>query len=304
MFLLDSTAPRINAAGFNDFIRVNIQGGDCSAWVPGPFPSEIEPYLRNPVWHVLLNSGGNQCAYDYQKIRNLIEQPNPYDPRGKSWADLIRAYSDVEFILEIGNEPSQFWPDADAWTHRWWMVAVYDELARNSYGHIDQPWRQKYPNLSWAVAVGIPLDYTQVHLTYLSSDGSILRTPTGEKRYDYVTIHRYSPGNIQTIDQTWADTWNYVINQRSDITQVLITEFGVHCGSCVKVGYNRAHAYRWWINTQTPSKVKGVIVYVCSANQYPCDSGDLQEEYRVGSRDLAVIIGDHWGTDWNHLLCD
>jgi len=305
-FLFDSAAASINAAGFNDFVRINLQDDKCNPWGSGPFPSQIEPYLRNPVWHVLINSGGKSCGYDYQKIRSLIEQPFPRDPLGKSWSTLFRAYPDVEFILEIGNEPSFFWPQADAWTQRWWMIAVYDELARNAYGHIDQPWRQKYPNLAWAVAVGVPLNYTQIHLTYLSGEGSVLVTTTGQKRYDYVTIHRYSDGDVRSITPDWQGTWDYVINQRSDITKVLLTEFGIHCASCVSPGSNRVNAYRWWINTQTPAKVKGVLVYICSTLYFSCNPQDPNFifDYQVKTSELAAIVGDHWGTAWNGLSCD
>lgn len=279
VYLQDGGHPTLSVAvqPGEDAIAVDLSNGTCS-YDATVEPSEIEPYLRNPLWHVLLRTEGGPCGYDYQHVRSLIEGAQPGG--GKTWAQLMQQYPNVEWILQIGNEPTIDWSGVDAWTHRWWMHAVYDELATNSYGHIDQAWRTKYPMLKWAVAVGVTYDAAQIHLQWDTDFGGV------RDKYDYIACHVYADTDMRSPKEPYASVYNFLLGDQFT-KGVVVSEFGIN-GDPNPPSDAEVRNYRGWVNN-LPSKVKLATAFVAMT------PADQWVTYALDSAQDGQTLGDHWG---------
>lgn len=234
-------------------------------------PDILEPYLGHPIWHVYFRTAGGLEGYSWSWIRDHFE--------GAGWGQLVTSHPEVEWVLTIGNEPSVDLPNMDSWGQRWWMIAVYQELANNAYGHLDQGWRQKYPNLKWGVAVGTDYNSMLVHIQWLPSDGGI------RDYYDIIVVHVYGENSLT--DNVGGprsyDVYQYLINDPFT-KAVFIGEMGIHAPSR-SIDW-KVEQYRSWINAQ-PAKLVGATPFIAGFS-------DSWPYYSITTYHQGTVLGDHW----------
>lgn len=274
--------PRCCGPNGVDALGIATQAGEDTVSIPlddwcRVTPSDLEPTLRQPLWHVAFRTAGDASGYSWSWVRDHLEGPRR---DGRSWASLLQAYPNVEWILQIGNEPTLDWPQVDAWTHRWWMLACYQELALNAANHVDQAWRNKYPMLKWACAVGTSYDAYRIHVQW--SGGSDLGAGGVRDWYDAIACHLYGEsslgdGDLQRVYQELlGDPYTKAIQ---------VTEIGINRADWSPE--QKAEQYRTWIN-RAPAKVEGVHAFIAgSASEWP--------HYRLDSYRCGQLLGDHFG---------
>ena len=211
------------------------------------------------VSQVILRGREGLDGYDYQAVRHDLEMPRGID--GSSFGQLVQQYPQVDWWLEIGNEPN--YNISDPWAARWWGLAVYKELALNTQGHIDQAWRAKYPNLRWAFSmpVGPWAGYTttqaaEIVLRWMPEQGlgggGIL------DYYDAVALHLYGPTYPRHPNMTHVQVEQFVLgNPYHDL--ILYTEVGVWEGDQLA----KTAAYRQFRQDAPPETV-GISVFLAA----------------------------------------
>jgi len=160
------------------------------------------------------------------------------------------------------------------------MNRVYSELATNSYGHVAQSWRQKYPALKWAVAVGLNNQAMQVHLQWQSTDGGV------RDKYDYVAYHVYADADMRCPQPIYVNPYNYLLNDQYT-KGIVLSEFGIN-GSPQPPTAAEVDNYRGWVNG-LPAKVKFASAFVAM------NPTDQWTSYALDSITDGQTIGDHWG---------
>lgn len=267
MFIFDPHMGGVDAAGVaaqpgEDAIAVPLD--DWDSYTPG----DIAPRLGNPIWHVYLRTAGGADGYSWQWIVTHFE--------GNGWGQMVRAHPEIEWTLVIGNEPTLDFTATDAWGQRWWMLAVYRELALNVYGHIDQAWRDKYPAMKWGVAVGISYDATQVHLQWEPGDGGI------RDYYDVITCHLYGETSLTEYNDM-TSVYNQLMNDPYT-KGVVVNEAGINSS-----GYSmdtKVQRYRSFVNN-APDKLKGFTPFVAGySGSWP--------QYSMTTYNQGQTLGDHW----------
>lgn len=187
-------------------------------------PIDVEQVIHAGVKTIILRTDDGMLGYSYETVRKLFE--NPGGISHFSYASLTQKYKDVNWWLEISNEPNL--AGIGGWLARWWALAVVKELRLNYLGHIDRPWKEKYPNLQWSVCLPTNLQDAKDMLTYLDDhgkddvgDGSII------DYYDAINCHLY--GDFQVISQNydWPAIYDLLLHNQY-VHKIHITEMGIN----------------------------------------------------------------------------
>lgn len=187
-------------------------------------PIDVEQAIQAGVKTVILRTDDGLPGYSYETVRDLFE--NPGGISHFSYAYLTQKYKDVNWWLEIGNEPNL--AGVDGWNARWWALAVIKELKLNYLGHIDQPWKDKYPNLQWSVCLPTNLQDAREMLTYLDNkgkddvgDGSII------DYYDAINCHLYGDFDVISRNYDWPAIYD-LVRKNTYVHKIHITEMGIN----------------------------------------------------------------------------
>lgn len=210
-------------------------------------PLDVEQAIKRGVSTVVLRTDDGLAGYEYQIIRDLIEQPGGVG--GFSYAYLFNKYPNIEWWIEVGNEPNK--AGMDGWHARWWALAAAKELRLNYLGHIDQPWAEKYPMLKWSVCLPTSLADTVNMLAWQDNhgsddvgDGSII------DYYDALNCHIY--GDFQLGDNyDWPKIYS-LVTQNAYTKQVNLTEFGINDPNTPM--YIKKQRERNWLLSQASNK--------------------------------------------------
>jgi hypothetical protein len=208
-----SLADKINRYDYSDLkvVKVHMPGAFCSD------PSAVQQLIGRGVTTVILRTDDSRI--DWGNVKNEIER---IQGSGDSYDALIRRNPGVTFWLEVGNEPdlAGYAGVGDVWGYRWTALDTYKTLGLNSYGKIAQAWRQKYPNLKWAISV--PTDYNQMQivLQWQPSDGGV------RDYYDAVATHLYGSYNLFE-GNNWHSIFNFLVGD-TYTKAILISEAGIH----------------------------------------------------------------------------
>lgn len=240
-------------------------------------PVAIDRLLsETPIRTIVLRTDDGPGGYDYHLVRHQVESPRA---GGRSWADAMRAHPEIDWWIEVGNEPNH-WPSFDdPWPVRWWGLALYKELALNSVGHIDQAWRQKYPMLRWAFSMNVggagaydAVSYARVLTMWLQGqglgDGGVL------DYYDAVGIHLYGPWSLRDWGMTHTHVESVILqNPYHDL--ILYSEVGIWEGNdAAKVA-----AYREFLTSQAPQETAGIVVWLLGRGtswpEFEVDDGNV-----------------------------
>lgn len=187
-------------------------------------PIDVEQAIQAGVKTIILRTDDGLPGYYYETVRKLFE--NPGGIGHFSYAHLVRTYTNINWWLEIGNEPNL--AGVGGWLARWWALAVVKELRLNYLGHIDQPWKDKYPNLQWSVCLPTNLQDAKDMLTYLDNqgkddvgDGSII------DYYDAINCHLYGDFQVISRNYDWPAIYDLVLNNPF-VHKIHITEIGIN----------------------------------------------------------------------------
>lgn len=218
-------------------------------------PVDVEKAIKLGVSTIVLRTDDGMPGYQYETVQKLIESPGGIGHF--SYASLFAKYPHVTWWIEIGNEPNL--AGVDGWHARWWALAVYKELALNYLGHIDAPWREKYPNLKWSVC--LPTDYSdaEIMLRWLDShgsdfvgDGSII------DYYDALNCHLYGDYNLGDGHYEWSKILDMLVQNKYTKT-IHITEIGINDPSTPMTVKTRR--YHDWIS-HADKKIDLCLIWV------------------------------------------
>jgi hypothetical protein len=208
-----SLADKINRYDYSDLkvVKVHMPGAFCSD------PSAVQQLISRGVTTVILRTEDSNIGWG--SVKNDIER---IQGSGDSYDALIRRNPGVTFWLEVGNEPNNAGYNGvgDVWGYRWTALDTYKTLALNSYGKIAQAWRQKYPNLKWAISVPTTYNDMQVVLQWQAADGGV------RDYYDAVATHLYGSFNLFE-GNNWNQIYNFLVGDQYT-KAILITEAGIH----------------------------------------------------------------------------
>lgn len=187
-------------------------------------PIDVEQMIQGGVKKIILRTDDGLLGYSYEKVRALIE--NPGGVGHFSYASLFKKYPHIEWWIEVGNEPNL--AGINGWIARWWSLAVYKELALNYLGHIDIPWKTKYPNLNWVVNLATNYNDAEIMLRYLDNkgkdnvgDGSII------DYYDAISCHMYGDFQIMSMNYDWPKIYQMLLSNQY-VKKIHVTEMGIN----------------------------------------------------------------------------
>lgn len=239
-------------------------------------PIDVQRAIQRGATFIILRTDDGLKGYSYQVVQRLIESPGGI--AGYSYADLMLRNPRVQFVLEVSNEPDV--AGIPPWVARWWALALYKELALNALGHIDQPWREKYPMLKWAVSLPATYANTQIMLQWRGGH-EIDPLGAGGVRdyYDYLANHLY--GHFDVMDGgggDWTRIHAWLLNDPYT-NAVIVSEVGINDPSTPDA--LKAQRYRDWANAQPP-KVKAAAVFSFCIDSYPSYTiGDTPDVVRI-----------------------
>lgn len=269
-----SLTDKINRYDYSDLkvVKVHMPSAFCSD------PSAVQQLISRGVTTVILRT--DDTHIDWGTVKNEIER---IQGSGDSYDALIRRNPGVTFWLEVGNEPNNagYAGVTDVWGYRWTALDTYKNLALNSYGKITQAWRQKYPNLLWAISV--PTDYNQMQslLQWQASDGGV------RDYYDAVATHLYGSFNLFE-GNNWNQIYNFLIGDQYT-KALLITEAGIHDPATSDTTKAQRY-YAFMANTAyANSKIKAVTFWHFDAN-----ADDTGYSYSMESQSDLHIVRYNW----------
>jgi hypothetical protein len=218
-------------------------------------PSDVRALLQlGTIETVILRTADGLRGYDYKVIQATIEQPGGI--AGYSYADLMHEFPQINWWIEIGNEPNLH--GVAPWIARWWALAAYKELALNYLGHIDRPWREKYPMLKWMFS--LPTDYEEslILMQWLDHDGQDDVGDGGAlDYYDAVGAHLYGDYEVISRNYDWPKIYDYLLASPY-VKEIFITEMGINDDKTPT--RLKVRKYRDFANS-APDKVKGCAVW-------------------------------------------
>lgn len=221
-------------------------------------PQTVTPLLGNPFWHIVLRTAGSASGYDPGWITTHM-QP---------WLPLIQAHPEIDWTLQIGNEPS-IDTGRDAWANRWYMLTIYQQLA------IQAGWRNQYPMLHWAAAIGPNYNDANIELQWEPTDGGI------RDYYDIISVHIYAEDSFSESNEMTA-VYNELLSD-GFTKAIAITELGLHDPALPT--QVKANDYATFINN-APPKVHIVTPFIAGEDQgWP--------EYALHTVE-GTELGNHW----------
>lgn len=226
-------------------------------------PSDIQTAIALGVETIILRTDDGLPGYQYEVIRDLIEQPGGI--AHYSYASLMLRYPKLNWWIEVGNEPNM--AGMDGWHARWWALAAYKELALNYLGHIDRPWRDKYPMLKWSCCLPTKLGDAEDMLTWFDNhgsddvgDGSII------DYYDALNCHLYGDYNLGDGGYDWARILHLVCDNPYT-KQVMITELGINDPHTPM--RTKASRYHAWLQQAHPKVTHGFVWVLGQQTGFP-----------------------------------
>jgi hypothetical protein len=211
-----SPATKVSHYDYSDLrvAKLHMQGEFCSD------ATVAQQLINVGVTTLILRT--DDTRIDWGRVKYEVERIHG---SGDSYDAVIRRNPGVTFWLEIGNEPDHAgyaYSGGNQWVYRWTALDTYKTLATNSYGKIPQAWRQKYPNMKWAVS--LPTIYSQAMdvLSWNSSDGGV------RDYYDAIATHLYGSFNVyEPGSGDWTRIYDFLLNDVYT-KAILLTEAGIH----------------------------------------------------------------------------
>jgi hypothetical protein len=247
-------------------------------------PIDVQDFIEAGVQCFVLRTDDGLKGMSYQEIQRLIELPGGI--AGFSYASLFHKYPDLQWWLEIGNEPDMGIGYNDfsqsPWVIRWWELAVIKELKLNFIGHIDEAWEKKYPMLKWAISLPVNRYNAQIVTQWMNyeggddiSDGGVL------DYYDAAALHLYGDTEVLSWNYDWPKIYNDMI-QNQFCKKILITEMGINDPDMSKT--EKARKYRKFMETAHPKVEVCTIWAMARHSSWP--------NYEVNElRDWEIITG-------------
>ena len=222
----------------------------------------VEQAILHGVDTIILRTGDGLDGYDYRKVQTSFEEPGGIGHF--SFASLLDKYPHVQFIIEVGNEPNLSTPPINGWVARWWALALVKELRLNYLGHIDRPWKEKYPRLQWSVCLPTSMHDTTAMLTYLDNhgsddvgDGSII------DYYDALNCHLYGDTEVISNNYDWPHILR-TVQANQYVKKIHVTELGINAPNISTAA--KCQKYRAWVNSN-PAKVDLVTAWYLGRGQ-------------------------------------
>jgi hypothetical protein len=187
-------------------------------------PIDVKYAIDRGFKNIILRTGDGLPGYYYETVRDLFE--NPGSIAHYSYADLVKKHPDLNWWIEIGNEPNL--AGIDPWVARWWSLAIVKELRINYLGHINKSWGEKYPQLHWTVSLPTSLADTKTMLLWLDNhgkddigDGSII------DYYDAISCHLYGDFQVISRNYDWPAIYDLLLDNKY-VKKIHITEMGIN----------------------------------------------------------------------------
>jgi hypothetical protein len=224
------------------FVRLPITQGF------GNHPSMIDDLKAIGITHIALSWQGTDCTLRFYDL--LV------DYQGRQYEAAVNEHRDIQFYLEVGNEPDLFCPNFTPATYRDAILSIREEL-RNLW---------TYPNLQYVAGLGAHAEYSRQIL----SDGRVLAN------YDGLAYHLYAHANLGDI----PETYNYWRDELAHIGKpILLTEVGINgdIGEQLKAQRYRAFAL------QQPASTEAIAFWTVAS--------DYKPQYHITPHMAQVMAG-------------
>lgn len=215
-------------------------------------PHEVESVIDECGLTLVVLHGG-VTAYDPAAFRDLWHDAG--------WGALVNRRPDVEWWLEVGNEP-EFAGMEDGWVAREATLRTYKTLALG-IGSGEAPWREQFPRLKWLAALPLTMERIEAFMAWVpdNSRGWINQGAVADW-YDGVGPHVYGHYSV-TDEHVWL-VYNDVI-RRPGVRDCIVTEAGINGVDPVEGGMRELAGFARW----TPCRA--VMAFALFAP--PCDWG-------------------------------
>lgn len=225
------------------FVRLPITQGF------GNHPGMIDDLKSIGITHIALSWQGSNCTLRFYDL--LV------DYQGRQYEAAVNQHRDIQFYLEVGNEPDLFCPNFTPATYRDAILTIRDEL--------DNLWH--YPNLQYVAGLGAHAEYSRQIL----ADGRVLA------RYDGLAFHLYAHGNLGDI----PETYNYWRDELAHLGKpILLTEVGIN-GNIGEIA--KAQRYRDFALNQ-PDSTEAIAFWTAAS--------DYKPQYHITELMAQVIVGN------------
>lgn len=222
------------------FVRLPITSGF------GNSPEMIDQLTADGITHIALS--WQSCSMNFYDL--LV------DYQGRQFEAAVNRHRNIQFYLEIGNEPDLFCPNLTPATYRDAVLNIRAEL-RNLWS---------YPNLQYVAGLGANAEYSRQILR----DGRVLA------EYDALAFHIYAHGSFGDIPETYT----YWKNELTQIGKpILLTEVGINGDIGKEL---KATRYREFALQQPPSTEAIAFWTVAS---------DYKSQYHIDESMAQVFSG-------------
>lgn len=217
-------------------------------------PEDLKMFIDAGAKSVILRTADGIKGYEYQEVQRLIESPGGIS--GYSYADLMHQYPSLDWWLEIGNEPNK--TNDNAWSIRWWSLAVIKELKINFLGHIPQAWQEKYPMLQWCLSMPTTIADTEIVTQWKDyAGGNDVGDGGTLDYYDAMGIHLYGDFDVISRNYEWPTIYERLAHNPY-CKKLLITEMGIN--SDTMTNETKAIKYNAFLNSCS-TKVHGAAIW-------------------------------------------
>ena len=243
--MADETAGKVCSVGsYAHKVRIETD-------VFGVTADEVEALVDACGMRLVVLHGG-VTAYSWQRLQALWHDGG--------WGELVNRRPDIEWWLEIGNEP-EFAGMEDGWIAREATLKTYKILALG-IGSGEQAWRQQFPNLRWLAALPLTMERVGAFMAYVpGNEAGWINQGSIADWYDGIAPHVYGHESM-TDSHLWV-VYNWVIRQPG-VKSCIVTEAGVNGLSAPEAMDELAGFARW-----TPCRAVMAFAYFAP----PCDWG-------------------------------
>lgn len=198
--------------------KVQIPAGFATA------PEHVEHLIADGAKVVILRT--EDCLPFYDEVR--------YELVDRGFLHMIERYPQIEFWLEVGNEPE--FCGLDHWHYRWGLIDTITRLKPQT----------PLPNLHWMASM--PVFYDNVV--------DILRDGQIAELYDGIGIHLYGDFHLGERHSNWVHVYDHVL--RTTDLPLWVTEAGINDPGTPKTV--KAERILSFIETLDP-RVRGVTLF-------------------------------------------
>lgn len=221
---------------------------------------EVEAIVNECDLRLVVLHGGT-TAYDWRAFQSLWHSGG--------WGNLVNRYPEIEWWLEIGNEP-EFAGMEDGWVAREATLKTYKILALG-IGSGEAPWREQYPGLKWLAALPLTMERVGAFMAWVPDNrAGWINQGSIADWYDGIAPHIY--GHYDVTDTHLWVVYNWVIRQPG-VKSCVITEAGINGVPPQEAMRILSRFARW-----TPCRAVMAFAYFAP----PCDwGGDAADSYHL-----------------------